>query len=167
MARPKRCRRIQFRPPVLRYEPAGGDGAASGEVLLSLDEFEAMRLADLEGLYQDEAAERMNVSRPTFARIVADARRKVMVALAGGQTLRIEPGAAPPAEGARHSCSVCGHDWHGAARKAESCPACGSAKVVKVCGAVCPIADCSCPLRRAAVPPPPAQPPSPRRSGRS
>ena len=48
-----------------------------GEVLLTLDEYEAIRLADLEGLYQEQAATRMNVSRQTFGRIVEAARRKV------------------------------------------------------------------------------------------
>jgi predicted DNA-binding protein (UPF0251 family) len=62
------------------------------EVVMSLDEFEAMRLADLEGLYQEQAAARMNVSRPTFGRIIDSARRKVAEALVHGKALRIEGG---------------------------------------------------------------------------
>jgi predicted DNA-binding protein (UPF0251 family) len=62
------------------------------EVLMTLDEFEALRLADLDGLYQEEAAERMNVSRPTFGRIVDSARRKVADALVHGKALRMEGG---------------------------------------------------------------------------
>ncbi len=61
--------------------------------MLSIDEFEAIRLADLEGLYQEQAAERMNVSRQTFGRIIESARRKVAQVLAGGLALRIEGGA--------------------------------------------------------------------------
>jgi hypothetical protein len=61
-------------------------------IVLTLDEFEAIRLADLEGLYQEQAAERMSVSRPTFGRILASAHRKVAEALAHGKTLRIEGG---------------------------------------------------------------------------
>ena len=57
-----------------------------------MDEFEAIRLADLEGLYQEQAAERMNVSRQTFGRIVEAARRKVAQALFDGLALRIEGG---------------------------------------------------------------------------
>jgi len=62
------------------------------EVVLSLDEFEALRLADLDGEYQEEAARRMGVSRPTFSRIVEVAHRKVADALVHGKVLRIEGG---------------------------------------------------------------------------
>lgn len=62
------------------------------EVILTLDEFEALRLADLEGLYQEEAAQRMGVSRPTFGRILGVAHRKVAEALILGKALRIEGG---------------------------------------------------------------------------
>jgi len=59
---------------------------------MSLDEFEALRLADLEGLYQEQAALRMNVSRPTFGRIIDSAHRKVAEVLVHGKALRIEGG---------------------------------------------------------------------------
>jgi predicted DNA-binding protein (UPF0251 family) len=62
-------------------------------VAITLDEFEALRLADLEGLYQEQAAAQMGVSRPTFSRIVDAARRKVADALVHGKVLRIEGGA--------------------------------------------------------------------------
>jgi predicted DNA-binding protein (UPF0251 family) len=61
-------------------------------IVLTLDEFEAIRLADLEGLYQEQAAERMRVSRPTFGRILAVAHRKVAEALSNGKALKIEGG---------------------------------------------------------------------------
>jgi predicted DNA-binding protein (UPF0251 family) len=64
------------------------------EVVLGLDEVEALRLADLNGLYQEKAAEQMKISRPTFSRIVEQARRKVADALIHGKALRIAPGAA-------------------------------------------------------------------------
>lgn len=57
---------------------------------LSLDELETIRLADHEGLYHEQAAERMNISRPTFGRILGEARRKVAEALIDGKALRIE-----------------------------------------------------------------------------
>jgi len=59
---------------------------------MPLDEFEAVRLADLEELYQEEAAEQMGVSRPTFARILESARRKLADALVHGKALRIDGG---------------------------------------------------------------------------
>jgi predicted DNA-binding protein (UPF0251 family) len=65
---------------------------AAGGIVLTLDEFEAIRLADLEGLYQEQAAEQMSVSRPTFGRILGTAHRKVAEALVHGNLLRIEGG---------------------------------------------------------------------------
>ena len=62
------------------------------EVSLGLDEYESIRLADLDGLYQDAAASKMGVSRQTFSRIVESARRKVADALVHGKALRIGGG---------------------------------------------------------------------------
>ena len=59
---------------------------------MTLDEFEALRLADLEGLYQEQAALQMGVSRPTFSRIVESAHKKVADALVHGKAIRIEGG---------------------------------------------------------------------------
>jgi predicted DNA-binding protein (UPF0251 family) len=62
------------------------------EVSLSVEEAEAIRLKDLEGLEQEECAEKMNVSRPTFHRVLGSARRKVADALLNGKAIRIEGG---------------------------------------------------------------------------
>jgi predicted DNA-binding protein (UPF0251 family) len=98
------------------------------EVALSVDELEALRLADLEGLYHHGAAGRMGVSRATFGRIVAAARSKVAEALVLGKALRIGGGAVAWA-GMRHfKCESCRHGWSlplGTGRP-ESCPSCGS-----------------------------------------
>ncbi len=59
---------------------------------MTLDEFEAMRLADLDELYQEEASRLMMVSRTTFSRIILSARRKMADALVHGKALRIEGG---------------------------------------------------------------------------
>lgn len=61
-----------------------------GLMVLTLDELEAIRLADLEGLGHEEAAQRMNVSRQTFGRIVEQARKKVAAALVNGRGIGIE-----------------------------------------------------------------------------
>jgi predicted DNA-binding protein (UPF0251 family) len=98
------------------------------EVALSVDELEALRLADLEGLYQDDAAARMGVSRPTFARVVEAARRKVAAALVRGQALRIGGGPVAFVGERRFRCEACPHEWSlpfGTGRP-EGCPACGS-----------------------------------------
>lgn len=92
MSRPQCCRRIAGRPIASVFHPAGVPVQGLVEIVLALDEFEAIRLADLEGLYQEQAAERMRVSRPTFGRILAAAHRKVAEALAHGKTLKIEGG---------------------------------------------------------------------------
>lgn len=92
MARPPCCRRIHATPSSAVFKPAGVPGHLLDEVVISLDGFEALRLADLEGLYQEEAAARMKVSRATFGRIVEGARRAVAEALVMGKQLRIEGG---------------------------------------------------------------------------
>lgn len=92
MARPYCCRRIAGRPVATIFKPIGIPVRDLDEVRMSLDEFEAMRLADLGGLYQEQAAERMNVSRTTFSRIIDAARRKMADALVHGKALRIEGG---------------------------------------------------------------------------
>jgi hypothetical protein len=76
------------------------------EVVMTLDEFEAQRLADLDGLYQAEGAERMNVSRATFSRILDSAHRKIADALVHGKALRIEGG--PVQVAGRRCCRM--HD---------------------------------------------------------
>jgi predicted DNA-binding protein (UPF0251 family)/predicted Fe-Mo cluster-binding NifX family protein len=90
--RPKSCRRVGVQPNVDYFKPRGVPVSMLEEVVLTVDEFEAIRLADLEGHYQEEAAVRMNVSRPTFGRIIESARRKIAEALVQGKALRIEGG---------------------------------------------------------------------------
>ena len=60
------------------------------EEVLGWDEVEAIRLVDMEGLYQDAAAEKMGVSRQTIGRILKEARRKMAVTMVSGKALRIE-----------------------------------------------------------------------------
>lgn len=92
MPRPKCCRKIGAMPGRSCFQPEGAESGACDEVLLNLDEYEALRLADFEGLYQEQAAARMNVSRQTFGRIVEAARRKVADVLVNGKMLRIDGG---------------------------------------------------------------------------
>lgn len=92
MPRPLSCRRIAGRPAAKIFKPVGIPVAHLDEVVMTLDEFEAVRLASLDGLYQEEAARQMNVSRPTFSRIVASAHWKLADALVHGKALRIEGG---------------------------------------------------------------------------
>lgn len=75
-----------------KFKPAGVPCRDLDEVVLGCAEAESIRLADLEGLYQEAAARRMRVSRPTFGRILETARRKVADAILNGKVLRIEGG---------------------------------------------------------------------------
>ncbi len=92
MPRPFYPRRIGYFPSGRCFRPEKYSCSGSEEVILTLDELEAMRLADLEALYQEEAAERMGISRPTFGRILNSARMKVAEALVLSKVLRIEGG---------------------------------------------------------------------------
>lgn len=92
MTRPCCVRRIGFVPGATYFKPAGIPLSGLEEVVVSLDELEALRLADLEGLYQEQAAEQMKISRPTFSRVVQAARRKVADALINSKALRLEGG---------------------------------------------------------------------------
>ncbi len=102
MPRPFCPRRIAGRPAAPVFKPAGVLLQNLDEVVMALDEFEAVRLADFEGLYQEQAAERMGVSRPTFSRILESAHRKTADALLHGKALRIEGG--PVQIGRRRCC---------------------------------------------------------------
>lgn len=92
MPRPPCCRRIARSPAATLFKPAGVPARFLAEVVLGVDELEALRLADLEGLYQEEAAARMGISRSTFGRVVEQAHQVVARALVHGLALRIEGG---------------------------------------------------------------------------
>jgi predicted DNA-binding protein (UPF0251 family) len=111
MPRPPCPRRVAAPPRCSYFKPAGVPVARLEEVALSVDELEALRLADLEGRYQDEAAARMGVSRPTFARIVEASRRKVAEALVHGRALRIGGGPVAFVGERRFRCEACRQRW--------------------------------------------------------
>lgn len=120
MPRPFCPRWIGHVPGATYFKPAGVPLRMLEEVTLTLDELEALRLADLEGLYQEQAAERMKISRPTFARVIESARRKVADALTRGKALRLEGGAVipfqPAGPGQRGRGWGRGHGWGGRGR---------------------------------------------------
>lgn len=90
MPRPRRCRRVWALPNVTCFRPAGQQ--TSGEAVLTVDEFEAVRLKDLLGMEQEEAAKKMNISQPTFHRLISSARKKIADALVSGKAIKIEGG---------------------------------------------------------------------------
>jgi predicted DNA-binding protein (UPF0251 family) len=133
--RPMICRRIGHHPASGFFKPAGIPGLALEEISLTLDEFEALRLADLEGLYHEQASEKMGVSRQTFGNILKSARRKTADCLVNGRALRIHGGQCQMDE--RHFvCYECKHEWavpYGTGRP-QSCPKCESANLHRAPG---------------------------------
>ena len=89
MPRPRKCRMVRFVPTNPCFHPQLRNAE---EVVLSIEEVEAIRLSDLMSLEQDAAAESMDVSRGTFQRIINEARRKLADALINGKIIRIEGG---------------------------------------------------------------------------
>jgi predicted DNA-binding protein (UPF0251 family)/predicted Fe-Mo cluster-binding NifX family protein len=106
--RPPCCRRITAAPGATVFLPVRGRPRGLDEIVLPLDEFEAIRLADLEGLYHGQACGRMNVSRQTFGRILESARRKVAEALVTGKSLRIGGGPVARAKEEEAGCRGAG-----------------------------------------------------------
>ena len=92
MPRPLKCRRVAYMPEVTYFKPAGIPLRALEEMSLSIEEAEALRLKDIERLEQEQGAAKMNVSRPTFQRILASARQKIADALLNGKAIRIDGG---------------------------------------------------------------------------
>lgn len=93
MARPTSERRVRSGAlAATLYKPAGIPARELEETILTVDQIEAIRLADLDGLYQEAAARKMGVSRQTFGRIIEEARRVVADAILNGKALRIEGG---------------------------------------------------------------------------
>lgn len=92
MVRPKFCRKIDKLPQNTCFISKNSQIENQTEIILTLDEYEAVRLADYEGLYQENAAEIMNVSRQTFGRIIDSAHKKIAEFLIKGTMLKIEGG---------------------------------------------------------------------------
>lgn len=135
MARPTKLRKIENLPAIPYFIPAEEEAQGLLENILKLEELEAIRLKDLEGLEQEECAQRMEVSRPTFQRILLSAREKIADSLVNGKMIHIEGGSFT-----RNICPIlcrdCGKEWKESYEKLEcikngtyTCPDCGSVKV--------------------------------------
>ncbi len=109
----RRCRRFFSEFP-----------AFPGVVEFTPEELEALRLADIEGLTQVEAAEKMGISQPTFHRILKEARRKASMAIVGGATVNVYGDVFRV-----FVCSECGYSWKvpfSAELDRVECPKCGN-----------------------------------------
>ena len=135
MGRMPRWRRVASIPQVTYFKPAGVPARLLEEVRLSVEEAEALRLKDLERLEQEEGAQKMNISRPTFQRVLGSARSKVADALLNGKAMRIEGGNFEMALRRFHCLS--GHSWDVPfetmiTNPPEACPACKSPNILPI-----------------------------------
>lgn len=127
MVRPRQCRQVRFGPRCTYFKPRGIGIQFLEEVAMTVDELEAVRLVDLEGKEQTEAAEIMDVSQPTLHRTLKEARKKIADALVSGKALRIGGGEYIMMQ-RKFKCYDCGHEWqlpYGTGRP-QTCPECGS-----------------------------------------
>lgn len=146
MARPTKVRKIEHIPPISYFVPVE-DKVEGVEVnVLLIEEAEAIRLKDLEGLEQAECAKRMGVSRPTFQRILLSAREKIADVIINGKAIHINGG-----NYAKDNCNVvcenCNNKWIETSENLKlikegnyTCKSCGSTKVtcIKLCkGSFC------------------------------
>lgn len=92
MPRPRICRRINYTPYTTYFKPAGIRIMELEESVLAMEEFEAIRLKDLENMEQDDASRKMGISQPTFHRLLISARKKIADAIVNGKAIRIEGG---------------------------------------------------------------------------
>jgi len=92
MPRPRKCRRVFEEPEITYFKPAGVPLRELEEVEITVDEFEALRLVDSEGLEQIEASKKMKISQPTLHRLIISARKKIACVLANGNAIKINGG---------------------------------------------------------------------------
>jgi len=92
MVRPRLFRRVLIDPNVTYFKPRGIPLSELEEVVILVEEYEAVRLKDLEELDQEECARRMNISQPTFHRLILSARKKIADAIIKGKAIKIKGG---------------------------------------------------------------------------
>lgn len=135
MPKPKKDRFVLQPPSVVYYKPQGIPLFQLEQVILGVDEYEAVRLVDYEGLQQKEAAERMKVSRATCSRILESAHHKIAEALTAGKAIRIEGGNFVLGRN-RYRCRECSTFWDfslsgdSTGQDQANCPRCKSDKVM-------------------------------------
>ena len=134
MPRPKKERLVRRPPLYTEFKPAGVMRSSLKQIILGLDELEALRLADYLGMDHSEAAEEMEISRSTFTRLVEKARKKIAGFLIEGANLSIEGGNIH-FRGNLIKCHDCGHMFNiGFDVRVDRCPSCGSGNLLDLAG---------------------------------
>ncbi|AYD39540.1 DUF134 domain-containing protein [Clostridium fermenticellae] len=130
MPRPTKFRRVEFFPNDNYFVPWGKPKCEIEEIVLKVEELEAIRLKDIKELNQEECAEKMKVSRPTFQNIIDSARKKVAMALTEGKAIRIS-GGYYTTNHCKFKCMDCGEVYEiNYEHDKLACPSCGSKKVM-------------------------------------
>ncbi|MGI5970181.1 MAG: DUF134 domain-containing protein [Oscillospiraceae bacterium] len=104
MPRPRKRRKVCSLPVNRRFGPLESSGNGEEAVCMTVDEYETIRLIDLEGLTQEECAEKMNIARTTVQGIYNEARKKIAKSLVEGKELCIEGGEYRLCEGPGRTC---------------------------------------------------------------
>lgn len=126
MKKPYRTRHIELTPKFTHFKPLGVPLRLLQRIKLTLDEYEAIRLADYEQMEHREAARAMHISRPTFTRLIKKARHKSAHAMVDGHELVVVGGNIKLDHGL-HRCKNCGKSAQDLIQKTKyRCPECGS-----------------------------------------
>lgn len=134
MPRPRKHRLVNRPPCCASFKPTGVPRAQLDTVILSLEEYEAIRLADYRGLEHLAAAQLMEVSRPTFTRLLEQARKKTGRFLIEGTELQIEGGTFHFQQNL-YQCTGCGTTFEvDMGVIAEQCPSCGDTRLTDLAG---------------------------------
>lgn len=112
MPRPKKCRKVCCLPPISQFVPAGEDVSCRETVVMTVDEYETVRLIDNEGFSQEECSGYMNIARTTVQQIYDGARKKIAHALVDGLPLKIEGGDYRLCDGKERYCGCGGCRRH-------------------------------------------------------
>lgn len=134
MPRPK-SNRIVYEPPLYsQFKPIGVKGPELSKIFLSLDEFEAFRLADQQALSHAEAADEMEISRSTFTRLIEQARKKIADFIIQGKLLTIEGGNIHFRKNIIR-CQSCNHMFNTSFnQEIKVCPLCHSTNLINLAG---------------------------------
>ncbi len=128
VGRPQKCRFVKSSPLYTYYKPVGISMSTLENISITIDEIEAIRLADYNGLYHEKAAQKMGISRQTFSRILASAHKKISDGIINGKSIQIIGGNYNINNTQSYNCTKCKHHWEKEFRKGRiiNCPNCGS-----------------------------------------
>lgn len=130
--RPKRTRKMNSIPNFKGFMPIGKKISLGEAIVLTFDEYEAIRLCDYEGLIHQEVAELMNVSRPTVTRIYESARKKLAQAIIEVKPIQIKGGQVI-LDGEWYQCKACkAFSTNPSESKNISCPICSKSDIIKI-----------------------------------